>query len=68
MRRLICFLLYIVMMGAGGTPLVTIYFNYRGGRISLWFLATCGFLLLFGMYLLLTDFVLYKKTVARNSR
>jgi cobaltochelatase CobT len=61
LRRLICFLLYIAMICAGGTPLVTMYFNYRAGSISLTFLATCGFLVLFGMYLLFTDFVLPAK-------
>jgi phosphate starvation-inducible membrane PsiE len=58
MRRVLCFLIYVGMIGAGGASLVSLFLNYHGGSISVSFLAACVFLLIFGVYLLMVDFVL----------
>lgn len=56
MRRLLCFLLYALMIGVGGAGLVTVFLNYDG-RIAIRFIGACLALFFFGVYLLFDDFL-----------
>jgi hypothetical protein len=57
MRRLICFILYAAMIGAGSVGLVMYVLHHDGSRIGLRVAAACGCLLLLGGYLLWVDFL-----------
>jgi Tfp pilus assembly protein PilF len=68
MRRLLSFLLYALMIAAGGAGLIAMFLNYHG-LLSIRLVGVCLVLLSFGVYLVSIDFlepVLSKRRARRR--